>query len=85
MLVCICHSAEVAVWRINLIVMGFIFLIVGIQGLMKNIDEELQDEFKLFSIFIVLISSIFILIGFIKIEDKSEEIINLLDNEINQI
>ena len=85
MLVCICHSAEVAVWRINLIVMGFIFLIVGIQGLMKNIDEELQDEFKLFSIFIVLISSIFILIGFIKVEDKSEEIINLLDNEINQI
>lgn len=85
MLVCICHSAGVAVWRINLIVTGFIFLIVGIQGLMKNIDKELQDEFKLFSIFIVLISSFFIIIGFIKVEDKSEEIINLLDNEINQI
>lgn len=85
MLVCICHSAEVAVWRINLIVMGFIFLIVGIQGLMNNIDKDLKKEMKLFSIFIIFVSSILIIIGFIKVEEKREESIKLLDNEINQI
>ena len=84
MLVCICHSAGVAIWRINLIVMGFIFLLVGIQGLMKNIDKELNNDMKLFSIFIVLISSILIIVGFLKIkENKNEENKILLDNEIN--
>ena len=84
MLVCICHSAGVAIWRINIIVMGFIFLLVGIQGLMKNIDKELNNDMKLFSIFIVLISSILIIVGFLKIkENKNEENKILLDNEIN--
>ena len=84
MLVCICHSAGVAIWRINIIVMGFIFLLVGIQGLMKNIDKEFNNDMKLFSIFIVLISSILIIVGFLKIkENKNEENKILLDNEIN--
>lgn len=85
MLVCICHNAGVAIWRINLIVMGFIFLLVGIQGLMNNIDKDLKDKMKLFSIFIIFVSSIFIVIGFIKVEERKGESINLLDNEINQI
>ena len=84
MLVCICHNAGVAIWRINIIVMGCIFLLVGIQGLMKNIDKELNDDMKIFSIFIVLISSILIVVGFLKIEEnKNEENKILLDNEIN--
>ena len=84
MLVCICHNAGVAIWRINIIVMGCIFLLVGIQGLMKNIDKELNDDMKIFSIFIVLISSILIVVGFLKIkENKNEENKILLDNEIN--
>ena len=86
MLVCICHNGVVAIWRVKFIVMGFIFLLVGIQGLMKNIEKELQDEMKLFSIFIVLISSILIIVGLLKIEENNnEEKVNLLDNEINQI
>ena len=84
MLVCICHNSGVAIWRINLIVMGLIFLLVGIQGLMNNIDKDLKDEMKLFSIFIIFVSSIFIIIGFIKIEEnKNEEKKNLLNDEIN--
>ena len=86
MLVCICRNYSVDVWRINIIVFGFIFLLVGIQGLMNNIDKEIQDEMKLFSIFIIFVSSIFIIVGFVKTEDKEfkrEEIKSLLDNEIN--
>ena len=84
MLVCICHNSSVDIWRVNIIVMGFIFLLVGIQGLMKNIDKELNDDMKLFSIFIVLISSILIIVGLLKIkENKNEENKILLDNEIN--
>lgn len=88
MLVCICRNSSVDIWRINIIVFGFIFLLLGIQGLINNIDKELPDEMKLFSIFIIFISSIFIIVGFIKTEDKEvnkEENKNLLDNEINQI
>jgi hypothetical protein len=85
MLVCICKNELVEIWRINIIVLGFIFFFIGIQGLMKNTEENFENygNVKILSIMLILFSTLFISIGLIKFENKKDENSILLNDEIN--